>query len=241
MEPLPCQPSRAPLVAALRQQIERIAGRRPDEGRERVSTGCTALDRLLPGGGWRPGTLVEWLADGEGGGAAALALLSVREVCRRGGALVVIDRPGEFYPPAAARLGIDLERLVVVQPENRADHAWAIDQALRCPGVGATLAWPEACGDRHDSRTLRRWQLAVEAGGGVGMLVRPAGMRGEPCWAEARLGVEPLPDGPAWRRRVRIHLLRCRGGAGGGGIEIGIDEDGHETHLVPLAAPERHR
>jgi hypothetical protein len=49
------------------------------EGRETVATGFSSLDRLLPAGGVRRGSLVEWLAGGaeclaggDGGGAEKL-------------------------------------------------------------------------------------------------------------------------------------------------------------------------
>jgi hypothetical protein len=111
---------------------------------------------------------------------------------------------------------------------------------MRCPAVAAALTWPEACRQRHHHRTLRRWQLAAEAGGGLGLLVRPASVRGEPSWAEVRLEVEPRPAGdagPFRGRRFTIHVRRCHGGTGGGSIEAGIDEDHDETRLVHLAAP----
>ena len=38
-----------------------------------VSSGCPALDQILPENGFRPGTLVEWLSYGPGDGAATLA------------------------------------------------------------------------------------------------------------------------------------------------------------------------
>ena len=38
-------------------------------------------------------------------------------------------------------------------------------------------------------------QLAVEQGGGLGLLVRPEAVRGEPSWAETRLLVDKL-EGP---------------------------------------------
>jgi protein ImuA len=193
----------------------------------RLSSGIPALDRLLPGGGLRRGTLIEWLAAGEGCGATTLALGLARAACREGGALVVVDRRGDFYPPAAAGLGIELDRLVLIRPVRAADDAWALDQALRCLGVRAVLAWPE----RLANRTFRRLQLAAAAGGGVGLLVRPLGALAEPSWAEARLLVHPLASQAG--RRLRVEVVRCRGGAGGGTVELEIDD---ETGVVHLAA-----
>src|SRR5579863_2696622 len=81
---------------------------------EVISTGIEALDRLLPDGGFREGTLIEWLADS--GAADQLALLAARPALGEDRFLIVIDEEKTFYPPAAASLGIDLERLVLVRP-----------------------------------------------------------------------------------------------------------------------------
>jgi len=219
-------------IEALRRQIGRVEQTWRSGEDVPVSSGCPAVDRLLGGGGLRRGTLVEWLAAGPGSGAATLALTAAREACREGGMLVVLDARGEFYPPAAVRLGIEPARLIVVRPAGRADYAWALDQALRCPGVAAAVAWPE----KLDGRTFRRWQLAAEQSGALGLLIRGDSARGEPSWADVRLLVEPLPAESlqSHRRRLRIELLRCRHATGGRGVEVEIDD---ETRVVHLAAP----
>jgi protein ImuA len=217
----------------LRRRIARLETARTYGGRAVVTSGSTALDDMLPELGFRCGTLVEWLSVGEGTGAGTLALLAARETCRNGGSLVVLDRRGEFYPPAAVRLGIDPEQLLLVHAESAADHDWAMDQVLRSPAVAAVLAWPE----RLDGRTFRRWQLAIEQGGGLGLLLRPAVARFDPSWADVRLLVEPLPA--AWlsrKRRLRISVLRCRGGTGGRSVDVELDD---ETYCVHLVAGER--
>src|SRR5688572_30314171 len=56
---------------------------------------------------FRRGALVEYLAD-DGSGATAVALMTAREACRDGGALVVVSRSRRFYPPAAAMFGLHL-------------------------------------------------------------------------------------------------------------------------------------
>jgi len=180
-------PFRDRLVEALREQIAHWErARRPQEAP--VSSGSKALDQLLPAGGFHRGTLVEWLAVGDGSGVETLALLAAREACREGGALIVLDRAGEFYPPAAVRLGIEPQGLIVVRVANEADHAWALDQVLRCPAVAAVVAWPQ----RLEAKTFRRLQLAAEQGGSLGLLVRPERVRNEPSWADVRLWVQPV-------------------------------------------------
>src|SRR5204862_5187521 len=96
-----------------------------------VRTGWPALDRILPRGGVRRGSLVELLAAGPGSGAETVAAVLTRAVCQHPGAVVVVDQAGEFYPPALAAWEVGYEQLVVVRPSGDADALWAADQALR--------------------------------------------------------------------------------------------------------------
>lgn len=234
------------IVQILSEQVRRLEESRRPAGAW-VSSGWGALDRLLPARAFARGTVVEWLARGRGSGAVTLALTAAREACREGGALVVIDRERSFYPPAAARLGIDLANLIVVRPRET-DHAWALDQVLRSPAVAAVLCWP----GRWDDHTFRRLQLAAETSGSLGLLLREISVRAEPSWADLRLLVEPLQkkslpgkslsglSGSGTGRRLRVELLRSRGGMSGGIVELEIhpageplDEPGQATSQRP--------
>jgi protein ImuA len=239
------QPENVLRIDDLRRRIEQLETAGPNRGGMDtgdgvdtddgvVSSGCAGLDRLLPGRGFRRGSLVEWLADGQGSGAATLAMISARLACDKtetceARTLVVVDRRGEFYPPGAVNLGVELQRLIVVRPDSKADNDWALDQALRCPGVGAVLTWQR----KLAGRTFRRLQLAVEQSGVLGLLIRPATARAEPSWAGVRLLVEPLLVRPLLgSRRLRITLLRCRGRASGQSIDVEIDDETHTVHPV---------
>jgi hypothetical protein len=225
---------RAICLEELRRRIARLEDTSRCGDHTPVSSGCWALDQSLPERGFRRGALVEWLSAAEGSGAGTLALLAAREACRNGGTLVVLDRRREFCPPAAVRLGIEPEQIIVVHAENAADHDWAIDQVLRSPAIAAVLAWPQ----RLDGRTFRRWQLAAEQSGGLGLLLRPAAARSDPSWADVRLLVEPLASKQCHtplssKRLLRIVLLRCRGGADGRTVEVELDDKTYRVH--PLA------
>ncbi len=218
-------------LAELRRRIARLEGRSRSGRGEAVSSGCEALDHLLPEGGFRRGTLIEWLS-AEAAGAATLALIAAQRVCQQGGKLVVLDPRREFCPPAAVRLGIRSEQLLVVHAETTRDNHWAIDQALRSSAVAAVLAWPR----KIDDRTFRRWQLAAESGGTLGLLLRPETARSEASWSDVRLAVESLPlAGYAWlhptpgnsNRFLRIRLLRCGGSTQGRSLEVELDDETH--------------
>lgn len=218
-----------PELLALRRRIADLERGTPTPERQVVSTGCPPLDRLLPAGGLRPGTLCEWVAEAPGCGADSLALRAAAEARAPQGRIVIIDPAGEFYPPGAAWLGIDLARLIVVRPPRRAEAAWALDQSLRQPAVAAV--WAPV--DRLDGVTFRRWQLAAERSGVLGLLIRPARARREPSWADVRLSVAPRP-GSGGNRRLRLEILRCRGGRSGAALELEIDD---ETGALRMAPP----
>ncbi len=231
MEPMTQIPGQ---IDALRRQISRLELRRPPDDASTISSGFGPLDRLLPGGGVARGTLIEWLAEGHGSGVEALAWRMARAACRSDGAVVVLDRDRDFYPPAAVRLGIDPRQLIVIQAAEKADHDWALDQALRCPGVDVVWARPDGPREKLDGRTFRRLQLAAEGSGCIGVLIREASMQTEPSWAELRLLVEPLSEEHprSGSRRVRIRLLRCRGAVEGRSVDVEIDDETHAVHLV---------
>lgn len=235
------RPPRDQLLRELRAQLGRsamvAAEAVEDEEAPVFSSGAAAIDRLLPGGGLRHGMLVEWLAARPGCGAGTLGLVAAREACRAGGMLVVLDRAGMFYPPAAAGWGVDPARLIVVRPRNARDEIWAAVQSLRSPVVAAM--WTMI--DRLDSRNFRRLQLAAEAGRALGVLVRGASARGQPSWADVRLSASmehgagstekrhaPRSLLPA-PRRVQVSLLHLRGGRSGGSVCLEIDEAAHEV------------
>ena len=214
----------------LRGMLQRFEYPQHREDRPTISTGSVAVDRLLPHRGLRGGMLVEWISDGRGSGASLLPVMALRELQQAAsGVIVVVDRGGRFYPPAASAWGIDLAQTIVLRPTSEADELWAIDQAMRTADVAAVLAWPP----KLDSFTFRRLQLAAESSGAVGLLVRPQRAQSEPTWATTRLMVSPLPTHAkseehelptTWQLQVTV--LKSRGSLTGRQVQLEID---HET------------
>jgi len=222
------------LLAKQVQSIER-SGRNAAVER-RISSGCREIDHCLPEGGYLSGSLVEWLCDGSGTGAQSLALHVAKQAMEGGKYLLVVDRGRRFYPLAAVSLGLPLDRIIVVQPQQESDALWSIDQGLRSTAVGAVLAQV----DRLDDRDARRLQLAAEQGGGLGLLTRQARTaQGVPSWAEVQWHVQPRPvqafsGGEAKNgrgekyanvRALDLKLLRCRGGRPGARLSLIMDGD----------------
>jgi protein ImuA len=183
-----------------------------------LSSGCVGLDACLPSGGYEPGTIVEWL-ESPGCGGCYLALAAARQATLDGKSWVVVDRQRHFYPLAAQAMGLALDRLIVIHPKNKEDEHWAVDQALRCSAVGAVVAELDEISDFQG----RRFQLAAEHGGALGLFLRPPSVRGKPSWSEIQWLVEsPVFEQPASdtlmagvTRRIDIQGQRFRGGRSG--------------------------
>ena len=211
-------PPRKPQVPV--QQLQRLRKRLRDysPGNSPLSTtvlssGSLELDAILPGGGFLPGQLIEWLGEGHGSGAGSLALQAAWQAVSPGGMLAILDRAQRFFPPAASALGMDLDRLLLLRCKSAEEEFWALDQLLRSPEIAAAWAPLGPCNDRH----FRRLQLSAEQGGTLGCLVRSSRMLGKPSWAHLQLLVRPVPlRGPASldstpQRQLEITIIRCQG------------------------------
>lgn len=238
-----CNPSSSSaqqaLVAQLAREVQRIevAGRPSAAtvgGRASTvfSTGCGIMDGCLPSGGYDSGTVVEYLQTSSASGATSLALTAAREaLVATERFCVLVDWRQQFYPPAAAALGVDLRRVIIVRPHTLAERLWAIDQALRSPAVVAVIAEVE----HLDDRAARRLQLAAECGGGIGLLVRGEAARQHPSWAEVQWLVRPLPERSA-HRQLELQLMRARGGRSGAQLRVQINATHGRVEAAPAAA-----
>jgi protein ImuA len=195
----------------LRDEIRRIE-RRPSRREGVLACGRPEIDGALPGGGFRRGGLTE-LAGGPASGktAAALALLGALPP---GELAAWVDGRGELYPPAAAALGVDLARLLVVRPGarrpdvRRAERAgsrgedpalagiWAGEALLASGAFGVvTIDVPLDAARLRGAETIaRRLQAAVEKGGAIGVwLAEPGSALRLPAAARLVLGGRPAP------------------------------------------------
>jgi protein ImuA len=191
---------------------------------EVVPAGAEVFRALFPGG-IRRGTLVEWLSEAAGSGTESVAWKFVSDLRGR---LVVVDACQDFYPPAAAALGVSLADTIVVRPRQSAEALWAVEQALRCRGVGAV--WARLT--HLEGRAFRRLQLAAERGGTIGVFVRPARQRASPSWAQVRFLVRALPSQPVGRR-LQIESLHRNGRDV---VELEMDDATGALHLVSRVA-----
>ncbi len=164
------------LLARLRDEIRRLE-RRPARREGQVACGLAPIDALLPGG-FPCGALSE-LRGGPSSGKTAVALAVIAQL-PRGALAAFVDGRGELYPPAAAALGVDLGRLLIVRTPGGEEGfrlaLWAAE-ALLGSGAFAAVAIdvPRGRPFRGAEVALRRLVTAAEQGGAVGLWLSSPG------------------------------------------------------------------
>ena len=228
--------SRQGLLKAAVLQVERRWGLRASgrlfggqyEAPAGLETGLPELDRATGFGGIPCGKLTEFTGPSSSG-KLTLALRVLATSMAEGGVAAYIDLPGTFYPPAAAAMGIDLERLVLVQPADGAAAVKAASILLLSEGFDALLldlggarAHPDALARLTDlSARSQAATMAVTRDGGRAA----AGLR---FFASLRLGVRRRDwlwrDGPLGRAptgmRLDVSVLKSRSAAPERDLEI---------------------
>lgn len=197
---------------ALRERLRVLLARTAPTPSAGVVPLAPEIDAALPGGGLVRGAIHEVLvAKPEVSAAFCGHVLG-----RCGGMVVWIIPEAEAaddlpWPPGLARFGLAPEALILLVAKGR-DALWAAEQALRCPALAAVAAVLPGLG----LAAARRLQLAAEAGGTLGLLLRPDTDRPGPTVSRTRWHVAPLPgEGGAPHRlgapRWRLSLLLVRG------------------------------
>jgi protein ImuA len=203
---------RAATLAALRARVARMerggAAEALERGDGRAIKLSPAIDAALPWGGLARAGLHEITGPDIGAVTAFAALI----LARTENTVLWIGPEPNAWPPGLARFGLRPEHLVFVHAGSAQDGLWAMEESLRCPGIGGALLELREI----DLTAARRLQLAAESGGPIGLLLRGDAETGQASPALTRWRVSPIAGtgaahdlgDPGWR----LDLLRCRGG-----------------------------
>lgn len=134
-------PDKDKALGLVLQQIERNFGkgsimRLGDATRMRVETtssGALTLDLAL-GGGLPKGRIIE-IYGPESAGKTTLALHALAEVQKAGGVAAFVDAEHALDPSYSAVLGVDIENLLVSQPDTGESALEIVDQLVRSSAV----------------------------------------------------------------------------------------------------------
>jgi recombination protein RecA len=100
---------------------------------ETINTGALTLDLAL-GGGYPKGRVVEVYGP-ESSGKTTLTLHAIAEVQKRGGVAAFVDAEHALDPVYAASVGVDIENLLVSQPDTGEMALEIVDQLVRSAAV----------------------------------------------------------------------------------------------------------
>ena len=145
-------------------------GDRPDESLEVIPTGSIALDAALGVGGFPKGRVIE-IYGPESSGKTTLAIHVIAEAQKQGGIAAFIDAEHAFDAAYAKKLGVDIENLLVSQPDNGEQALEIADNMIRSgaidiiviDSVAALTPKAEIDGEMGDSKMGLQARLMSQA------------------------------------------------------------------------------
>lgn len=141
-----------------------------DKRIEVISSGSIALDKALGVGGYPKGRIIE-IYGPESSGKTTFALHAIANAQKNGGYAAFIDAEHALDPVYAKNLGVDIENLILSQPDN-GEQALDIAEALIKSGsvdilvvdsVAALVPEAELNGDMGDSHVGLHARLMSQA------------------------------------------------------------------------------
>ena len=99
-----------------------------------ISSGILSLDLALGVGGYPKGRIVE-IYGPESSGKTTFALQAIAAAQRAGGKVAFIDAEHALDPVYAKKLGVDIERLIVSQPDNGEEALEITEKLIRSSAV----------------------------------------------------------------------------------------------------------
>ena len=138
---IPSNPDKEKALNLVLKQIERNFGkgaimRLGDASQMKVETlptGALTLDVAL-GGGLPKGRVIE-IYGPESSGKTTLALHAIAEIQKAGGVAAFVDAEHALDPVYSAALGVDVENLLVAQPDHGESALEIVDQLVRSAAV----------------------------------------------------------------------------------------------------------
>jgi recombination protein RecA len=118
--------------------IMRMGSRGIDEQIEVVSSGSLSLDLALGIGGFPRGRVIE-IYGPESSGKTTLALHAIAEAQKRGGTCAFIDAEHALDPTYARKLGVDVDNLLISQPDAGEQALEICDTLVRSGAIDVVV------------------------------------------------------------------------------------------------------
>lgn len=190
MSILPDQPQTLTLDQLLHRHDIWRGHRNHFSNRNAVNSGYEELNALLLNGGWPLGALIEICQQRFQGEWQLFlpALLSLES-----GLIVLLNPPADPFSQSLIQVGIDLDRLVVVNASEKKQFLACFRELSRTGNCGAVLSWQTQ--DYFSYTELRKCLLAATEGNGLYALFRPSAVQQQSSPAQLRLFCQVVPSG----------------------------------------------
>ena len=99
-----------------------------------ISSGSIGLDIAMGVGGYPKGRIIE-IYGPESSGKTTLAIHAIAEAQKAGGIAAIIDAEHAFDPTYATKLGVDINELLISQPDNGEQALEIADNLIRSGAV----------------------------------------------------------------------------------------------------------
>lgn len=109
-------------------------GDRPVDEVAAISSGSIALDIALGIGGYPKGRVIEIFGP-ESSGKTTLAIHAIAEAQKAGGIAAIVDAEHAFDPYYAKNLGVDIDELLISQPDNGEQALEIVDSLIRSGAI----------------------------------------------------------------------------------------------------------
>ena len=113
-------------------------GDSPDENVEAIPSGSIGLDLALGVGGYPKGRVVE-IYGPESSGKTTLTLHAIAECQKKGGIAAFIDAEHAFDRFYAEKLGVDIENLIISQPDHGEQALEIADNLIRSGAIDMVI------------------------------------------------------------------------------------------------------
>jgi recombination protein RecA len=109
-------------------------GDKPVDDVAAISSGSIALDLALGIGGYPKGRVIE-IYGPESSGKTTLAIHAIAEAQKQGGIAAIIDAEHAFDPGYATKLGVNINELLISQPDNGEQALEIADNLIRSGAI----------------------------------------------------------------------------------------------------------
>jgi protein ImuA len=211
--------AKADIINRLKKEIFPLEGLGLHPPNTALDLGLGFMADAFPRGSFPLGAVHELISYGSEAEASAAGFIAgiLSGLMKNGGVAVWIGQSSILFPPALKTFGIQPDRLIFIDLWKEKDLLWALEEALKCPGLSAVVGELPELGFTHS----RRFQLAVEQSKVTGFILRSNPKSITPNSCIARWKIRPLPSCSEdnlpglGHSRLQVDLLKIRNGRPG--------------------------